>query len=238
MIRKTTPHASRLVRSLPLVIACLTGFAGTSAFADFNSGIIDFDYEQLFVGINPYGPGPAVIGSPGDLWNTADLSNPNVPLNLFKTDGTYPGAVWTIASGGGQSGGVGGTYGKLVDVLTSFYSASISGLTPGQQYSLYLFGGMNWFDHLTVNGVDFYTPGVAVAGGVNSLVEGTDYVVHTVTADPSGNLVFTPIGAGGPNPAYITSWQLTPVPEPGVTTLAALAGAALAARAWARRRTR
>ena len=230
MIKTVFQKAARF--ALTLVIVCLAGFAGNRAFAVviFSSGSINFDYQQTFVGLPPFGPGAAAIGSPGDIWNANELGNQNGTFALVRNDGAPLGVTWTMVSGGGQSGAQGGTYGRLFDVLTAFYSASIDGLTPGQQYSLYLYSCHFFFDHLTVNGVDFYTPGVG-GGDINSLTEGNEYVVHSVVADPSGKLVFTPIGAGGPNPAFITAWQLTPVPEPGVASLAALAAAAMALRA-------
>src|SRR5262249_40554610 len=40
------------------------------------AGLIDFDFSSTEAGYAPYGPGPAAIGSAGDLWNASDIGNP------------------------------------------------------------------------------------------------------------------------------------------------------------------
>ena len=197
----------------------------------FNSGIIDFDYNFIEIGYPAYGPGAAAIGSAGDLWNTVSTTYyggvQKGPLNLYNTDGTSTSVEWFLSGGGGLSGAIGGTYGRLFDVSTYISSATITGLTPNQQYNLYLFS-VYWSEEISVNGIDFTTSGIH-SGSVNSLTAGSQYDVHTVTADSSGTLAFVPISAQFGTP-YISSWQLTPVPEPSVSGLLAVAATALLVR--------
>jgi hypothetical protein len=199
----------------------------------FNSGIIDFDYNFNEIGWPVYGPGAAAIGSASDLWNTVSMTyyggvQPS-PVNLFNTDGTSTSVEWSLFGGGGPGYPIGGTYGRLFDVSVNISSATITGLTPNQQYDLYLFSCL-WNNVISVNGVDFTTSGINV-GSVNSLTAGIQYDVHTVTADSSGTLAFEPISGG-----YISSWQLTPVPEPSTISLAGLV--LLATTAFQRTRSR
>jgi len=188
--------------------------------AGFNSGIIDFDSNFASDGYPAYGPGAAAIGSAGDLWNTVSADGQqNNPLNLYNTGGTSTSVIWSLSSGGSQGNAIGGTYGRLFDVSVAFYSATITGLTPNQQYNLYLFSAV-WSEEISVNGIDFTTSGIH-SGSVNSLTAGSQYDIHTVTADSSGTLAFVPISAQFGTP-YISSWQLTPVPEPSTISLAGL----------------
>ena len=196
--------------------------------AGFNSGIIDFDYKFTGSGYPAYGPGAAAIGSAGDLWNTVSGDGQqNNPLNLYNTDGTSTSGIWSLSSGGSQANAIGGTYRRLFDVSVAFYSATITGLTPNQQYNLYLFSAV-WNEEISVNGIDFTTSGIH-SGIVNSLTAGSQYDVHTVTADSSGTLAFVPISAQFVTP-YISSWQLTPVPEPSALGLLAVGVTALLVR--------
>jgi hypothetical protein len=191
--------------------------------AGFNSGIIDFDHNFTEIGYPAYGPGAAAIGSAGDVWNSVSMTYyggvPKDPLNLYNTDGTSTSVKWSLSSGGGLSDAIGGTYGRLFDVSVAFYSATITGLAPNQQYNLYLYSA--YCDEvISVNGIDFTTYGI-YSGSVNSLTAGSQYDVHTVTADSSGTLAFVSISAQFGTP-YISSWQLTPVPEPSTISLAGL----------------
>jgi|ERR1017187_318026 hypothetical protein len=191
--------------------------------ARFNSGIIDFDHNYTEIGYPAYGPGAAAIGSAGDLWNTVSMTYyggpPPAPVNLYNTGGASTGVQWSLSSGGGVFGAIGGTYGRLFDASISFSSASITGLTPNQQYNLYLYS-VYWDEVISVNGIGFTTYGIH-SGSVDSLTAGIQYDVHTVTADSSGTLAFVPISAQYGTP-YISSWQLTPVPEPSTISLAGL----------------
>ncbi len=201
------------------------------ALPPFTTGIIGFDYSAAGLGFPAYTSGPGVIGSAGDLWNTQDITDTSA-INLMKNDGTLTSAVWHLSGGGGlASPNINGTYARLLDVSTAISSASISGLTPGASYQLYLYS-VYWDENIRVNGVDFFTQGIRF-GTVNTLQQGTDYDVHTVIADPSGTLSFVPISAQFGTP-YITSWQLTAaVPEPGSLLIAGMLGLA-----WAVRRRR
>jgi hypothetical protein len=196
--------------------------------AGFNSGIIDFDYNDTAFGFPAYGPGAAAIGSAGDLWDTVSADGQqNYPLNLYNTDGTSTSVIWSLSSGGGLGSHIGGSYGRLFDVSVAFRSATITGLTPNQQYNLYLYSA-HWDEVISVNGTDFTTYGIN-SGSVNSLIAGSQYDVHTVTTDSSGTLAFVPISAQFGTP-YISSWQLTPVPEPSALGLLAVGAAALLVR--------
>src|SRR5436190_8455527 len=193
----------------------------------FASGIIGFDYGEAGAGFPAYTTGPGAIGSVGDLWNTQDTANTSA-ISLMKNDGTMTSAVWQLSGGGGTATpNINGNYARLLDVSTWISSASISGLTPGASYYLYLYSVYS-DENIRVNGVDFSTQGIRF-GTVNTLQQGTDYDMHTVTADPTGTLSFVPISAQFGTP-YITSWQLAAVPEPGALFVAGMFGLAWAAR--------
>ena len=110
-------------------------------------------------------------------------------------------------------------------VSTWILSANISGLKPNQDYNLYLYS-VYWDEVIDVNGLDFSTDGIRY-GNVDSLTLGSQYDVHTVTADSAGTLAFNPVSAQNGTP-FITSWQLAPVPEPETMSLVGLALAAAA----------
>jgi hypothetical protein len=214
-----------------LTVPWLAMPAGATVVAPgFNSGVIGFDYSFPEIGYAAYGPGPGAIGSAGDLWNSVSTiyygGTQKGPLSLFNTDGAATSVQWYVTGGGGLSGADGGTYGRLFDVSTYIASANISGLTPNQSYNLYLYS-VYWDEQMSVNGVNFTMPGVR--GSVDTLTVGSDYDVHTVTADSSGTLTFVTVYAQFGTP-YISSWQLTPAPEPPVLGLLAAGTAALLVR--------
>jgi hypothetical protein len=215
------------------VLLLATIAAARTSTADFNNGLIDFDYNLANYGFPAYGPGPGAVGSPGDLWNTSLQSSPD-PLHLKRTDGTSTSVIWSLSSGGGLGANIGGAYGRLFDISTHLYSATITGLTPNRQYNLYLFEAY-WGETIDVNGIDFTTPGIRF-GSVDSLTAGSQYDVHTVTADSSGMLTLTPVTAQYNDPT-ITSWQLAtvPVPEPSSISLVAIAFATALLRSRSRR---
>lgn len=199
----------------------LFALSAASASAQFNSGLIDFNYNAPNLGFPGYTSGAGAIGSTGDLWNSAVWASPN-PVNLVTTDGSSSTVVWSISGGGGLgTTSLNGTYAGLLAASTGINSATLTGLTPNKQYNLYLYEAY-WAMTFSVNGVDFSTPGVRF-GTINTLTDGSQYDVETVTADATGTLAFTPVYAQNGDP-LITSWQLMPVPEPSI--LALLAGGA------------
>ena len=208
--------AGRTRRTILFTILALATLADARVSAQgFNSGIIDFNYSDAGGGYPVYGPGAAAIGSAGDLWNTAgvgDLGQNVSPINLFNTDGTTTGVQWSYLGGGGISSGLPGTYGALIDVSTVFWYATLTGLTPNQPYDLYLYSTYS-DEVISVNGTDFTTDGIQ-SGAVNSLTAGIQYDVQSVTADASGTLTFLPISSIESGAAFISSWQIEPVPEP------------------------
>jgi hypothetical protein len=206
------------------LVSCLAVLtAANVAKAGFDSGLIDFDFNWDEIGWTAYGPGAAAIGSSGDLWNSVSTyyfaGEQKEPISLYDVSGNPTSVKWFNLTGGGVGAGVGGTYGKLVDVSTYMNSATITGLTPNGQYSLYLYG-VYWSEVISVNGVNFTVPGIRY-GDINSLTIGNQYDVHTVTADSAGTLTFEMISAENGTP-YISSWQITPVPEPGTLSLLGL----------------
>lgn len=180
----------------------------------FTSGIINYDQYCTACNYPPYGPGPGAIGLAGDLWNHGQLGSPTLIPHLTRTDGSATSVGWTIVSGGGVSIALGGRYGWLFSEASLYYNASITGLTPNQQYDLYVFSTF-YGNQVNVNGVTFSTPPIRGGPDTEVMILGAQYDLHTVTANASGSLVFD----GG----YITAWQLTPVPEPSGISLAWLA---------------
>ncbi len=212
----------------PLLLAFWIGVPGGPVLgqSSFTSGTVNFDYGWTTQGFTNYGPGAAAIGSAGDLWNTVDLTTFALS-NLEAADGAATDLGWSITSGGGAAEPMSGTYGKLFDVRASFYTASITGLTPNQSYDLYLYASV-YSSSVTVNGVNFATAGVGDFATVNSLNAGVEFDARVVTADQNGDLVITP----SPNSlSQLTAWQLTPVPEPDSVALAAVG---LTVGAWLR----
>jgi hypothetical protein len=220
--RRAIPLIS--VGSLVTIFAFLAPVPALAA-APF-AGLINFDYSSTETGYAPYGPGPGVIGSAGDLWNANDVGNPATSMSLLKSDGTPTTVTWNVSSGGSIGEHVPGPYTWLFDIDASIYSASISGLTPGATYRLYLYSTY-WSQDIRINGVDFVTP----ATHQNAVTNLTGwYAVHDLVADPSGSLNFVPYSVESPGNPSITSWQLTTIiPEPNFTVLALL-GTALALR--------
>jgi hypothetical protein len=199
-----------------LTALLFSALGAASASAQFNSGLIDFNYNAPNYGFPGYTSGPGAIGSPGDQWNSVAWASDN-PVNLITTDGSLTSAIWTINGGGGlATPNLNGAYAGLLQASTAVYSATITGLTPNRQYDLYLYEAY-WGWTYSVNGVDFTTPGVRY-GTIDTLTDGNEYDVETVTADPAGTLTFTSVNAQFGTP-YMTSWQLTPVPEPSVMAL-------------------
>jgi hypothetical protein len=104
--------------------------------ANFDDGLVNFDYNWTDLGWSAYGPGPGAIGSAGDIWNTEQLY-PTGPLTLNKADGSACTVTWDQSGGGGgATPHITGTYAKLFDVSCYFTSATISGLTPNRPYNL------------------------------------------------------------------------------------------------------
>lgn len=187
----------------------LVWLSGSKSFAQsqFNSGVIDFD--TLVVHYGSYGPGPGAIGSAGDLWNSVGIGSSSAS-DLYATTGvtTSVGFSGTYLGGGG-SYPPNGTLGDLFQLFSMWSSLSITGLKPSTDYELFLIGNYSHTNEVSVNGVTFLTPIVQLP--VSSMVDGIDYDMQIVMANSSGDLVFT----GLINPDfYISSWQLTPAPEP------------------------
>jgi hypothetical protein len=199
----------------------------------FDSGIINFDYSFPEIGLTAYGPGAAAIGFSGDLWNSRSAANPIPPLLLHKADGTPTSVTWSVSTGGGGGNpNTTGAYARLMDADTAIYSATISNLTPNQNYELYLFSGP-WAQIIRVNDVDYSTAAYAHYGVVDTLTAGVNYEVHTVASDPAGTLSFLGIYSEFNGAPSITSWQLTPIPEPAAFSLLGLGSlAVLMVRRW------
>lgn len=207
-----------------LLISSLIALSGLNVcLGNFDAGIINLDYKFTAIGLTTYGPGAAVVGLPGDFWNSGDVGLGSVGLsNLKTTSGLATSVGWSIASGGGFGiPSTTGTYAKLMDAGVLIYSAAISNLTPHRNYDLYLFSG-SWTQLIRVNGTDFSTPALAHFGEISTLTAGGNYQLHTVTADASGQLSFEGIYSQFDSTPSITSWQLVAVPEPGGLALLGL----------------
>jgi len=208
-----------------IFICLLAAFFESNALAVvFTSGIISFDYN--LPGYYPgYTTGPGAIGSAGDTWNVTSIVGSS-PVTLETTTGQATDVAWNFTTSGGQSVTLGGTYGPLFEdssALTS--SPTITGLTPDQTYVLYIYSAY-WGQVWDVNGVNFSTPEIVNAGSVNTLTDGVNYDVETVTADATGTLTFSNVSSQN-GPPEISAWQLTPVPEPSVCALLAVGASCL-----------
>jgi hypothetical protein len=214
-------------RIKPILLLTLGIFGGqVSANAQ---GIINIDFTFPSFGGNnatSYGPGAAVIGSGSDYWNGIQLNVTATNITgLLNNSGnpTSAGYSWVYAGLGG-----GATDPKLFTPFFDIYGVTnqITGLTPGAQYNLYLYGP-TVVRNTYVNGVLFQwnpTSDFSLSYG-----NGINYDEQTVTSDANGILNIT--STDNIRGSNLSALQLTPVatPEPSTFALACLGAASLLA---------
>lgn len=184
--------------------------------------------------------GAAVVGTAGDVWNNLGASGTSVALknpagSASALTLTWSGSAWTVDPGL-ENGFYGTPYGRLMNgyLYTSGTSSlTLSGLTPGMDYNLYLYSEADVDGRrltIDVNGVGATTAASVKTEGI--FIAGQNYLSLGVRANGSGNLVIA-YSVGSGDEANLNGFQLTAVPEPATTTLV-VAGALGALALWRR----
>src|SRR5690349_12300611 len=150
-------------------IAALSLFVCARAQAAFTGLInVDFGGPQFSGAPQLVQTGPAEIGSAGDLWNAENLpqlgggNQTASNLALLASDGSATGVQlsYNLADAGSyQAPGNGFAGGPLEPLMTDYFYAhgggtvTLSGLTPGAAYDLFVYGDSNFDKSLryTVN---------------------------------------------------------------------------------------
>jgi hypothetical protein len=213
---------------LPMGLCVMAAAALSSARAQ-STNLIDFQILDASISIqyggNPPSPlpvmtGPAKIGLPGDVWNTAPASlltyasypsgmTTTAPIPLNYANGAPSGVSVTLSAPSGTYNAnsfgnhspftsAGSPYSALMQTLMvvgagQSGSATLTGLTPGQGYNLYVYtagdnnvsGGRQ--GQYTVDGNGQY---YVWDGATTNLVEGISYLEFVgVAPDDTGKLV-------------------------------------------------
>jgi hypothetical protein len=207
--------------------------------AAFSSGLISVDFD-LTAGTPTTQTGPAVIGASGDLWNSVtNISAITTGTLLLSTGAASNGVTLSLDAATAASfvlqGPFSGTpYDSLMRDGYSELNGNrliLNGLTPLQQYDVYLysdvFGNDNHETNFTINGDTHF---VINSGGLSTFVENNNYAHFAAkTADATGQLVVivgqTLVSQPGP---FVNGFQITPVPEPSCAMLLTAGGAVLA----------
>ena len=186
------------------LIAALSLLLSARAHAAFTGLInIDFGGPQFTGAPQLVQSGPAAIGAAGDVWNAEDLpllaggNQTASNLALVASDGSATAVqlAFNLIDGGSyQAPGNGFTGGPLEPLMTDYFYAhgggtvTLSGLTPGGAYDLYVYGDSNFDKSLryTVNGVNQDLLNVVSA---STLIQGNNFAKFAAIADGSGNLV-------------------------------------------------
>lgn len=215
----------------------LTLFFGGTAIAQT---VVNIDAKVGFVSVYS---GQGVYEDPGhDFWNA--VTSTAGGTNLLASDGSTVTTIsFTVANIPEDQIGFGGTPVFASELLADYYyvggttpaTFTIGGLTAGNSYDIYFYSQAGSSES-TDRAATFTLDGISknlTAFTVNSFVEGTNYVVFTITPE-SSILTGSFVGSLGGNEAELNGLQIvdhgaSTVPEPA--TAAALAG--LCGLVWA-----
>ncbi len=200
--------------------------------------------------------GAAAVGSPGDFWNSTQITHLTVPSftasDLLLSDGVTGTGVSFTAS---RSPSASGPANLAADIITDSHAANalfqdylyaqatgqtaptrldftISGLIADGAYDLYLFGTAGDYS----NNCQFTVGGVtkALTGGGSLFIDGRTYVSFTNLAASSGGEISGYLTAAANNYGLFNGFQLVGnfenIPEPASVSLLALGGLALLRR--------
>jgi hypothetical protein len=246
-----------LARSLLIISLALA----QSAYAAFTIGTIDVDFNGS-VTPSASATGAAAIGSAGDVWNILN-GTPSGAHALNLTTGVASSGVTLSFSGTfitPTSAGANGSNAALTqDFLATGSSGNstktgtitLSGLTVGQNYALYLYNGSTSVGRLTdfsvggsstVSGTinNIGTPGTLVTWTPATAIVPGNYLQLNATANVSGQLVvnFMNRQAMMGSEGDFAGFQIRAIPEPSTYALFATGAAALLIVAYrAHRRT-
>lgn len=238
-----------------LVLLVLVLFVSVSAYATLG-GLYNVDFEQLD-GEGTFkapmvGPGPdGGVGSAGDIWNIFEVSEGGtaalISLNLVDSTGAASGV--TLNFTGADGSGLLGAYGHAPDAINNLvgeylflggqnntYTAdfSITGLTGGGIYDLYLWTGGPAFGSYAGNGmtsdIDVDLDGDGVLDGAGPILEqAAPTVISGIVADAGGTILLQNLDNGGLESEW-SGFQLIEVPEPATLCLLGLGGLLLRRR--------
>ena len=232
-----------------LVLLVLVLCVGASAQA----GLYNVDFEQLSsegtFKAQMVGPGPdGGVGSAGDYWNVFEVSEAGtaapVSLNLLDSTGAASGVTLTFT--GADGSGLLGAYGHAPDAINNLvgeylflggqlgtYAAdfSVTGLTGGGIYDLYLWTGGPAFGSYAGNGmtsdIDVDLDGDGVLDGAGPILEqAAPTVISGIVADAGGTILLQNLDNGGLESEW-SGFQLIAVPEPATIALLGLGGLVL-----------
>ncbi len=194
--------------------------------------------------------GGAVVGGAGDSWNHIQTSSGSMAVNT--STGAVSGITFTWSTSGiyglspGSSTFAATSYVNLMQSFAVTHSGNPAmslgyhGLTPGQAFSLYIYGqsdggSPNYGSTITVNG----STQTALQTVTSSFVLGSNYLLFNGVADASGNISVSALTAPGKSEADINGMQLvTQVPEPASALLLGAGVIGLAAAQGRRRQGR
>jgi hypothetical protein len=192
--------------------------------------------------------GAAAIGTSGDIWNNYNslLVGTYQPAPapsglLLDSSGATTSVSYTLTS---LAGGFNGPYQSLLQSYISLgagtslpsvttVTASLSGLTSGGLYDLYLyssagqFGGSIFTETFTVNGTVFAGPSTPAINPPGFVADGNYIVVNNVLAAGGLiNITLTNTGSAATNAVW-NGFQLQAqtIPEPSVIALFAVSAA-------------
>jgi len=238
--------------------------SASAARADF-VGLLNVDFGEASPTFNGAASvtysGPAVIGSAGDIWNGPEVlfhagGHVSVgPLSMVDSTGASTGVTLGYTVTGAYKGT--SVFGPPLDDLMTDYiynrndtglpgSVTLSGLTPGGAYDLYLYSAGDSPKNTTfIVGTDTAIVSTESPNAPTStFTSGVNYVKLSTTADPSGNLNIL-FKSTLPNDLdgvlnglqLFASGEASPAPLPNVF-VAGVAGLGLAypARRWLKKR--
>jgi hypothetical protein len=218
-------------------------FGATAASAD----LIDVQFGSTTAVPNSGGPtaaysGAAAVGASGDQWNQIGSPNtffgPSTASNIALLDSA--GASTGVALSYDTPDGfldinghpdrifAGSPYENL---MTSYMYAttregggtvSLTGLTPGGSYDLYLYSAANDPIRTTVFTVDGQTQSTTPSGN-QTLTLGDTYAEFNVTADPSGDLDISFTGLASFDEGDLNGIQLLDAPAAALPEPASMA---------------
>ena len=227
------------------LLAVLSLALTQSAYSAFTIGTIDVDFNGS-VSPSATATGAAVIGTGTDVWNVISGSTAtNLALNL--TTGVASSGVTLSLSNtftAGTSGGANGPNAALTqDFLATSHASqaktgtvTLSGLTIGHAYEIYLYTGSTSIGRITdfsVVGTTTVTgsvnnigaPGVASWIPASAIVPG-NYLQLNGTANASGKLVINFMNRAASEGDF-AGFQIRAIPEPSTYALVVTGAAAL-----------
>lgn len=249
--------------------ACLTVILSVFATlpatlpAQFTSGTISVDFNSDAGGASQGGtndaPSQNAVVTPG-IWNAVDAGN-NVAVNTsgillndsggmltaarlaYTADGSFNVSPYLSTDGKANSPNLG----LLEDFIfsgstTTASTITLSGLSVGTKYNLYLYSSGNSNGRETIFNVGGVTKGAAYSDQDTNFIPSDNYVQYLNLTPSTGGIITVSYMAGAGNEGDVNGFQLVAipaaVPEPSSVALLVSGGVATAGFAACRRRAR